>query len=70
MQSDNQREIRLILEMAPSFQGGHSHIGAAVADLLGIPFPLRMVDLKKAALERGYEPTSLWPWLAKQESAS
>lgn len=58
-------ELRLILEMAPSFQGGHSKTGGDVAELLGIPFPLRMHNLAKAARARGFDPDQLWPWWKK-----
>ncbi len=54
--------MRLILLMAPSFQGGHSKTGGEVADFLGIPFPIRMEHLGKAAIDRGFDPAELWPW--------
>lgn len=56
-------ELRLILAMAPSFQGGHSKTGAEVAEYLGIPFPLTVTDLKKKAKANGFDPYDLWPWL-------
>lgn len=56
-------EMRLILSMAPSFQGGHSKTGAEVADYLGIPFPLRVASLEKKAKACGFDPYDLWPWL-------
>ncbi|MDB5848244.1 MAG: hypothetical protein JWP29_1996 [Rhodoferax sp.] len=58
-------ETRLILLMAPSFQGGHSTTGDEVAEYLGIPFPLKMEHLSKAARARGFDPAELWPWHAK-----
>lgn len=56
-------ELRLILAMAPSFQGGHSKTGAEVADYLGIPFPLTVTNLEKKAKEHGLDPYDIWPWL-------
>ena len=56
--------VRLVLAMAPSFQGGHSKIGGEVADLLGIPFPLTMQNLAQKARALGFEPVDLWPWSA------
>lgn len=56
-------ELRLILAMAPSFQGGHSKIGDEVAEYLGIPFPLTTSNLEKKAKEHGFDPHDLWPWL-------
>jgi hypothetical protein len=68
--SDNQTtrtELRLILAMAPSFQGGHSKTGDEVAEYLGIPFPLTMTDLKRKARACGLQPYDLWPWLKQIE---
>lgn len=65
---DNARTtLRLMITMATSYQGGHSKTGGEVADLLGIPFPLTMTNLSKAARERGFDPDELWPWLAKMK---
>lgn len=55
-------ELRLILAMALSFPG-HSRIGGEVADYLGIPFPLTTTDLEKKAMEHGFDPHDIWPWL-------
>ena len=49
-------ELRLILAMAPSYQGGHSKIGSEVAEYLDVPFPLRVSDLEKKA--KGIIPKS------------
>ena len=57
--------LRLILEMAGSFQGGHSATGDKIAELLNIPFPLTMKNLATAARKRGFDPDSIWPWYAK-----
>lgn len=43
-------------------QGGHSHEGAAIADQLGIEFPLTMGGLWLAARRRGLDRNELWPW--------
>lgn len=56
-------ELRLILAMAPSFQGGHSKTGREVANYLGIPFPLTTSNLEKKARALGFDPYVLWPWL-------
>ena len=56
-------ELRLILAMAPSFQGGHSKTGGEVAEYLGIPFPLTTTNLEKKAKACGFDPYDLWPWL-------
>lgn len=61
--SQTTTELRLILAMAPSYQGGHSKIGGEVADYLGIPFPLTTTNLEKKAKEHGLDPHDIWPWL-------
>lgn len=58
-------EPRLILAMAPSFQGGHSKIGAEVADYLGLPFPLTTSALETKAKACGVDPYDIWPWLKR-----
>lgn len=45
-------------------QGGHSQRGGEIADELGIPFPLTMPNLERAARRDGFDPNELWPWLA------
>lgn len=57
--------VRLVLVMAPSFQGGHSKTGGEVADMLGIPFPLTLPNLAKKARALGFDPDNLWPWWKK-----
>lgn len=47
---------------APSHQGGHSETGRAIADALGIDFPVRMEALQEAAIAEGFNPKKLWPW--------
>lgn len=55
-----------LFRAAPSHQGGHSDTGAAIAEALGVRFPLNVYDLEKAAKEEGYDPDELWPWLRAQ----
>lgn len=58
------RKAREALYMAaPSHQGGHSGTGSAIAEALGVPFPLNVYDLERAAKSEGYDPATLWPWL-------
>lgn len=61
--SGEMTELRLILAMAPSYQGGHSKIGAEVAAYLGVPFPLRLKSLEQKAKANGFDPYDIWPWL-------
>lgn len=65
--SEERETLRLMITMATSYQGGHCKTGGEVADLLGIPFPLTMTNLSKAARELGFNPDELWPWLAKMQ---
>lgn len=51
---------------APSHQGGSSDTGRAIADALGVTFPLNVYDLERAARAEGYDPDKLWPWLNEQ----
>lgn len=51
---------------APSHQGGHSATGAAIAEALGVTFPLNVYDLEKSAKSEGYDTDNLWPWLREQ----
>jgi hypothetical protein len=67
MSTNPTTELRLILAMAPSFQGGHSKMGGEVADYLGIPFPLSVTHLRRKALACGLKPYDLWPWLKEIE---
>lgn len=45
-------------------QGGHSEAGMSAAGLLGVPFPITMPNLIKAASAEGLSVLALWPWLA------
>ena len=67
--SDRNRErqlLRVLYKAAPSHQGGHSDVGQEIADLLGVPFPLRMHNLQAAAIRDGFDPADLWPWWRKE----
>lgn len=55
-----------LFRAAPSHQGGHSATGDAIAEALGVSFPLNVYELEKAAKAEGYDPNVLWPWLAEQ----
>lgn len=59
---------RVLLMAAASHQGGHSEVGAAIAAVLEIPFPVTMEALEKAATDEGFEPAELWPWLYKMRA--
>ena len=58
--------LRALLIAAPSHQGGHSYVGAAIAEALEIPFPLRTPSLRAAAIDSGFNPVELWPWMAEE----
>jgi hypothetical protein len=60
--------LRALLIAAPSHQGGHSYSGAAIAKALRVPFPLTMPSLRAAAIDSGFSPVELWPWMAKAEA--
>jgi hypothetical protein len=47
---------------AANCQGGSSEAGARVAAALGVPFPVRMEELRRAAIRDGFDPDELWPW--------
>jgi hypothetical protein len=55
-----------LLMCAPSFQGGHSEVGARLADVLGTKFPITMPNLAKMARKEGLDPDKLWPWWKAQ----
>lgn len=54
---------RALFMCAAHCQGGHSAAGAEVADVLGVPFPIRMTDLIAKARAEGENPAELWTWL-------
>jgi len=60
--------LRALLIAAPSHQGGHSGTGDAIAEALEVPFPLTMPSLRAAAIDSGFEPYDLWPWLRRLET--
>lgn len=63
--------LRIALFMcAAHCQGGHSEAGRRAAEALGVPFPIRMESLKRAARRDGYDPARLWPWLTEMERGS
>jgi hypothetical protein len=53
---------------AASCQGGHSDAGAAAAEVLGVPFPLRMEALERKAEADGFNTQELWPWLYRMRA--
>lgn len=57
------RVRRALYMCAAHCQGGHSDAGAEAADTLGIPFPVTMQNLVRAALKEGLDPDKLWPWM-------
>ncbi|NIJ18451.1 hypothetical protein FHS95_000120 [Sphingomonas naasensis] len=61
---------RALLMVAPSKQGGHSEEGMAIAEALGVPFPLSMDTLRPEAIKRGFMPYDLWPWLKVSDEAT
>jgi hypothetical protein len=54
---------------AANCQGGSSEAGARVAAALGVPFPVRMEELKKAAIRDGFDPDELWPWWSEAKAS-
>ncbi len=54
---------RALFMCAASCQGGHSDAGHAAADVLGVPFPIRMSELCRALRREGQEPAEFYPWL-------
>lgn len=66
---DEIRKMRgLLFMVAPSHQGGHSDTGAAIAECLGVPFPISVPDLERAAKAEGFDPKEFWPWLYKMRA--
>jgi hypothetical protein len=50
---------------AASCQGGHSTAGKAAAEVLGVPYPVRLESLVEKAVQEGFDPDELWPWAMK-----
>lgn len=58
-----EREYRRVLFMcAAHHQGGLSVAGAVVADILRVPFPIRMENLILKAAGEGFDTEDLWPF--------
>ena len=55
---------------AASCQGGNSTAGAAAAEALGVPFPVRLEALVEQALREGLDPDKLWPWAMRNWGAN
>ena len=54
---------------APHCQGGNGKAGKVAAELLGIPFPIRMDALEAQAKSEGRDTRTLWPWLYQMREA-
>jgi hypothetical protein len=65
MTPDPKKVLEALYICASHHQGGHSRSGGVAACALGIPFPLNMDNLAKAALRDGLDPRDLWPWWSK-----
>lgn len=52
-----------LFRCAPSHQGGHSDTGAAIAEALGLTFPITVPELEAKAKDEKMDPRQLWPWL-------
>ena len=60
-----QAQRRALYMAAAHCQGGNSAAGRAAAEVLGVPFPIRMEFLIRRAAEEGFQPSEMWPWLAE-----
>lgn len=58
-----------LFRCAPSHQGGHSDTGGAIADALGLTFPIRVTELEAKAKDEKMDTAVLWPWLYKMRAA-
>lgn len=63
--ADERMYREALFRAAPSHQGGHSDTGAAIAECLGLEFPLKFPNLEIKAKAEGFDPADLWPWLMK-----
>lgn len=61
--SETRQLQKALLMAAGHCQGGHSDAGMEISVALGIAFPLTMEALEIRAVELGFEPRGLWPWL-------
>lgn len=57
-----------LFRVAPSYQGGHSVDGGAIADALGLTFPIKVPEMEAKAKDEKMDPNVLWPWLAKMRN--
>jgi hypothetical protein len=57
-----------LFRVAPSYQGGPSVDGGALADALGLTFPIKVPELEAKAKDEKMDPDVLWPWLAKMRA--
>lgn len=57
------RYRKALYRAAPSHQGGHGEAGKAIADVLGLTFPIRMTELLSKARDEKMDPRDLWPWM-------
>lgn len=62
------KEIEALFLAGQHCQGGHSDAGQAIADVLGLPFPLTMAALMEGLRERGENPALFYPWLIRAGS--
>lgn len=68
LEDENFRLREALFRCAPSHRGGHSDSGAAIADALGVSFPIKVEELEEKAKGVGLEPRDLWPWLFKMRA--
>ena len=61
--SETRQLQKALLMAACHCQGGHSDAGIEISTALGVPFPITMEALEIRAVELGFEPRGLWPWL-------
>lgn len=54
---------RALFLAAPLCLRNDSEAGAAIAEVLGLPFPLTMVDLASSLRSRGKNPATIYPSL-------
>ncbi|ASK88476.1 hypothetical protein SPHFLASMR4Y_01729 [Sphingorhabdus sp. SMR4y] len=59
---------RDLLIRAASCQGRHSAEGLHISSVLDVKFPLRMPALERRAVELGFDPEELWPWLFRMRA--
>lgn len=54
---------RRLFIQAAHHQGGHSTVGVAYANVLGVPFPIRMINLCEALKREKEDPAAFCPWM-------